>query len=291
MARGAAQAQRKRTQPPPKPKKKGQSWEDQLFFARLRRHTKWMFILLALVFAVGFVAFGVGSGSTGVGGIGDIFNSVFGKSSSGIDSRIKSDQKKLAANPGDTSTAIDLSTLYQQRQDNAKALATLKDASAAKPKNLDLLNAIAGIYRNEASAARNDAAAAQNALASRAVTPPGLDLNSTLGQALGSDPLTQDLRTKATTAFSKLTTAYSKAENAYRDVAIAAKGTPQEPNAQLALASVAVEAVQITGQQSEIVLAANAYKRYLKLDPKGVSANQARQTLAQLQSFLPKSKH
>ena len=291
MARGAAQAQRKRTQPPPKPKKKGQSWEDQLFFARLRRHTKWMFILLALVFAVGFVAFGVGSGSTGVGGIGDIFNSVFGKSSSGIDSRIKSDQKKLAANPGDTSTAIDLSTLYQQRQDNAKALATLKDASAAKPKNLDLLNAIAGIYRNEASAARNDAAAAQNALASRAVTPPGLDLNSTLGQALGSDPLTQDLRTKATTAFSKLTTAYSKAENAYRDVAIAAKGTPQEPNAQLALASVAVESVQITGQQSEIVLAANAYKRYLKLDPKGVSANQARQTLAQLQSFLPKSKH
>ena len=291
MARGAAQAQRKRTQPPPKPKKKGQSWEDQLFFARLRRHTKWMFILLALVFAVGFVAFGVGSGSTGVGGIGDIFNSVFGKSSSGIDSRIKSDQKKLAANPADTSTAIDLSTLYQQRQDNAKALATLKDASAAKPKNLDLLNAIAGIYRNEASAARNDAAAAQNALASRAVMPPGLDLNSTLGQALGSDPLTQDLRTKATTAFSKLTTAYSKAENAYRDVAIAAKGTPQEPNAQLALASVAVEAVQITGQQSEIVLAANAYKRYLKLDPKGVSANQARQTLAQLQSFLPKSKH
>jgi hypothetical protein len=291
MARGAAQAQRKRTQPQPKPKKKGQSWEDELFFARLRRHTKWMFILLALVFAVGFVAFGVGSGSTGVGGIGDIFNSVFGKSSSGIDSRIKSDQKKLAANPGDTSTAIDLSTLYQQRQDNAKALATLKDASAAKPKNLDLLNAIAGIYRNEASAARNDAAAAQNALASRAVTPPGLDLNSTLGQALGSDPLTQDLRTKATTAFSNLTTAYSKAENAYRDVAIAAKGTPQEPNAQLALASVAVEAVQITGQQSEIVLAANAYKRYLKLDPKGVSANQARQTLAQLQSFLPKSKH
>jgi len=293
MARGAAQAQRKRRQPQPKPKpkRKQQSWEDQLFFARLRRHTKWMFVLLALVFGVGFVAFGVGSGSQGVGGIGDIFNSVFGKSSSGIDSRIKDDQKKLAANPGDASTAIDLSTLYTQKQDNAKALATLKRASAAKPKDLDLLNAIAGIYRNEASAARNDAAAAQNALASRAVTPPGLDINSTLGQALGSDPLTQDLRTKATTAFSNLTTAYSKAENAYRDVAVASRGTPQEPNAQLALAGVAVEAVQITGQQSDIVLAANAYKRYLKLEPKGVSANQARQTLAQLQSFLPQSKH
>jgi hypothetical protein len=291
MARGAAQAQRKRQQSQPKPKRKQQSWEDQLFFARLRRHTKWMFILLALVFAVGFVAFGVGSGSTGVGGIGDIFNSVFGKSSSGIDSRIKDDQKKLAANPGDVQSAIDLSTLYQQKQETSKALAALKRASAAKPRNLDVLNAIAGIYRNEASAAKNDAAAAQNALASRAVTPPGLDINSTLGQALGSDPLTQELRTKTTETFSKLTTAYAKTESAYRDVAIAAKGTLQEPNAQLALAGVAVEAAQITGQTTDILVAVNAYKRYLKLEPKGVSANQARQTLAQLEPFLKKSKH
>ena len=291
MARGAAQAQRKRAQAQPKakPKRKQQTWEDQLFFARLRRHTKWMFVLLALVFAIGFVAFGVGSGSTGVGGIGDIFNSVFGKSSSGVDARISDDQKKLAANPGDVQTAIDLSTLYQQKQENSKALAALKRASAAKPKNLDLLNAIAGIYRNEASSARNDAAAAQDALSSRAVTPPGLDLNSTLGQALGSDPLTQDLRTKATEAFSKLTSAYAKAESAYRDVAIAAHGSSQEPNAQLALAGVAVEAVQITGQTSDILVAINAYKRYLKLEPNGVSASQARQTLAQLEPFLKKS--
>src|ERR687888_2210978 len=279
MARGAAQAQRKRAQAQPKakPKRKQQTWEDQLFFARLRRHTKWMFVLLALVFAIG------------VGGIGDIFNSVFGKSSSGVDARISDDQKKLAANPGDVQTAIDLSTLYQQKQENSKALAALKRASAAKPKNLDLLNAIAGIYRNEASSARNDAAAAQDALSSRAVTPPGLDLNSTLGQALGSDPLTQDLRTKATEAFSKLTSAYAKAESAYRDVAIAAHGSSQEPNAQLALAGVAVEAVQITGQTSDILVAINAYKRYLKLEPNGVSASQARQTLAQLEPFLKKS--
>ena len=290
MARGAAQAQRKRPRPQQaKPKRKQKSWEDELFFARLRRHTKWMFVLLALVFGVGFVAFGVGSGSTGVGGIGDIFNSVFGGSSSGIDSRIKSDQKKLAANPGDAQSAIDLSTLYQQKQENAKAISVLKSASAEKPKNLDLLNAIAGIYRNDASAARNKAADAQNALSERAVTPPGLDVNSSIGQALSSDPLSQSLRTQATEAFSNLTSAYSKAENAYRDVAIAAHGTSEEPNAQLALAGVAVEAVQITGQTSDIQLAIGAYKRYLKLEPNGVSANQARQTLQQLEPFLKKS--
>jgi tetratricopeptide (TPR) repeat protein len=292
MARGAAQTRKRPpAQQQKKPVRKQQTWEDQLFFSRLRRHTKWMFVLLALVFAVGFVAFGVGSGSTGVGGIGDIFNSVFGGSSSGIDSRIKDDQKKLAANPGDVQSAIDLSTLYQQKQQNSKAIEVLKQTSKQKPKNLDLLNAIAGIYRNETSSARNAAAAAQNALAERAVTPPGLDMNSSIGQAFSGDPLSQDLRTKATTSFNNLTTAYSKAESAYKDVADAAKGTPQEPNAQLALAGVAVEAVQITGQTSDIQLAINAYKRYLKLEPHGVSANQARQTLQQLEPFLKKSQN
>jgi tetratricopeptide (TPR) repeat protein len=291
MARGAAQAQRKRPQAQkPKPTRKQQTWEDQLFFARLRRHTKWMFVLLALVFAVGFVAFGVGSGSTGVGGLGDIFNSVFGTSTSGIDGRIKSDQKKLDANPGDVQAALDLSTLYQQKQESSKAVAVLKKTSNAKPKNLDVLNALAGIYRNDAAAAKNSAADAQNALASRAVTPPGLDMNSTIGQAFAGDPLSQDLRTKATEAFNNLTTAYAKAESAYKAVADAAKGTPQEPNAQLALAGVAVEAVQITGQTSDIEVAIAAYKRYLKLEPNGVSANQARQTLQQLQPFLQQSK-
>ncbi len=288
MARGAAQTQRKRReQLQPKQKRKPPTWEDQLFFARLRRHTKWMFVLLALVFAGGFVFFGVGSGSTGISQ--SLQNLFSGSGSSGIGSRIKSDEKKLAANPGNVQAALDLSTLYQQKHETAKALAMLSLASNAKPKNLDILNAIAGIYRNEAGSAKSDAAAAQNALVSRAVTPPGLNLNSTLGQALGSDPLTQSLRTKETEAFSKLTAAYTKAETAYERVATTARGTSQEPNAQLALASLAVEAVQITGQPTDIQIAANAYKRYLKLEPKGVSASQARQTLAQLQSFLPRT--
>jgi tetratricopeptide (TPR) repeat protein len=286
MARGAAQAQRKRAQAPPKPKRKAQSWEDELFFARLRRHAKWMFVLLALVFAIGFVGFGVGSGSTGVGSIGDLFNSVFGNGSSGASSRIKDDQKKLAENPGDVQSAIDLSTLYQQKLETAKAIAVLQAVSRVKPKNLDALNALAGIYRNEAASAQNAAAAAQNALSARNVTPPGLALNSQLGQALGSDPVTQLLQTRATEAFSKLSSAYTKTENAYRDVVVAAKGTSQEPNALLALAGVAVEAAQITGSKQDIQTAVDAYKGYLKLEPKGVSANQARQTLQQLEPFL-----
>ena len=38
-----------------------------MFFPRLRRHAKWIFVLLALVFGLGFVLFGVGAGGTGLG--------------------------------------------------------------------------------------------------------------------------------------------------------------------------------------------------------------------------------
>jgi tetratricopeptide (TPR) repeat protein len=290
MARGAAQTQRKRrAQPPPKQKRPAQSWEDQLFFARLRRHARWMFVLLALVFAVGFVAFGVGSGSTGIGGIGDIFSNVFGNGS-GASSRIKDDQKKIRANPNNIDTYRDLAALYQQKQQTGQAIATLEKGAKIQPKNLDVLGDLARIYRGQAETAKNALTVAQNELASRAVTPPGVSLNSTLGQALGSDPLTQSLRTNLTETFSKMTTAFTKTENAYKRVATAARGTSQEANAQLQLGSVAIEAVQETGQQSDVQVAVAAYKRYLKLEPKGVSANQVRQTLAQLQAFLPNSR-
>src|SRR5262245_601416 len=126
MARGAAQAQRKRqqAQAQARPKRKqAQSWEDELFFARLRRHTKWMFVVLALVFGVGFVAFGVGSGSTGIGDI--LRGNFFGGGGNSIGSQIKSDQGKIAAHPDDMPTYLDLAGLYRQKQNTASAIRTL----------------------------------------------------------------------------------------------------------------------------------------------------------------------
>lgn len=60
-----AQPRRKKRQSGPKP------IEQQLFFTRIRGQTRWVFMLLAVVFAISFVVAGVGSGSTG---IADIFN-------------------------------------------------------------------------------------------------------------------------------------------------------------------------------------------------------------------------
>ena len=69
------------------------SIEDTMFFPRLRRHAKWMFVFLAVALGGGFVLFGVGAGGTGVG---DILRG--GGGSSGVPS-ISSAEKKTEENP------------------------------------------------------------------------------------------------------------------------------------------------------------------------------------------------
>jgi hypothetical protein len=76
MAR--AQAQRRRRRAPSHAQKSARSAEDLMFFPKLRRRAKWVFLLLAIAFGIGFVAFGVG---TGVGGtsIGDVLRDIIGQ--------------------------------------------------------------------------------------------------------------------------------------------------------------------------------------------------------------------
>ena len=63
-----------------------------MFFPRLRRHAKWVFLFLALAFGLGFVAFGVGAGGVG---FGDVFR---GSVDSGIPSVSKA-QERVNENP------------------------------------------------------------------------------------------------------------------------------------------------------------------------------------------------
>ena len=277
MARGAAQAQRKR-RPPEEPKRKKKAaptWEEQLFFSRLRRHAKVMYVLLAIVFAAGFVVLGVGSGSTGIGDI--LQGKLFGGGGSSTSSQIGSKQKAIARSPKDVSLYLDLAGLYQADQKESQALTTLRKAEKVAPKNVDILNRIALIYSSRAGRARSVAEDAQILYLSNTTAPPGLDTNSPLGQALASDPYSNALRSKASEAYSKMVTAYSAAEKAYRRVVTTTKGTSEEAGAQLQLAS----AAQTAG---DIPTAVTAYQRFLKIAPNDPNAAAVRQTLTQLKA-------
>jgi cytochrome c-type biogenesis protein CcmH/NrfG len=278
MARGAASAPRKqRPKPDPKRSKSAPSWEDQLFFSRLRHHAKVVYVLLALVFVFSFVLLGVGSGSNG---ISDALQSFFGSNNgSSLGSQISDKQKAVARSPKDVNLYLDLAGLYQSDNQEANALATLRKARQVAPQNLDVIDRIGSIYGAQAGRAGDNYRAVFAVYSQNVTNAPGLDTSSPLGQALTSDPYTQGLQTQLNDAYTKVTTAYQKVAGVYQQAARVAKGTSDEPNALLQWASAAQSA-------NDVTTAITAYQQFLKVAPDNANAPAVRQTLAQLQASL-----
>lgn len=276
MARGAAQAHRKRAQQDVKPKKKAApSWEDQLFFSRLRHHAKVVYVLLAVVFAGGFIFLGVGSGSTGIGDI--LQGHLFGGGGSSTSSQVSDKQQQIRQHPQDVTLYLDLAGLYQADNKEAQALSTLQNAQRVAPKNVDVLNRIATIYSAQAAREGDRYNAILDVYSQNAAAPPGVDTSTQIGQAITSDPYTQGLQQQLNEAYTKVTGAYTKVESVYQRAAQAAKGTSGESTALLQWASAAQSA-------NDVPTAIQAYQQFLKVSPDNPNAPTVRQTLAQLEA-------
>jgi tetratricopeptide (TPR) repeat protein len=278
MARGAAKQRAAPAKPAPKAKtaaRRRTTGEEDMFFMRLRRGTKPIFIFLALIFAASFVFLGVGSGSSGIGDLlrGNIH---FGGSSG---PSIGKAQDKIKKNPNDAAAYLELTKAYEAKGRTDDAIGSLTRYVVLRPRAASALQELAGLYlakgetyRQQVQLAQLDAQdATLGTIFSPATTPK-------LSQIVGQDPITQALSTKAQTevsgVYSKMQSAYAKATAAYKTLA---KATPRDPNVQLQLAQSAESA-------NDTPTAVAAYKKFLKLAPDDPSAGVIRQRLKQLQS-------
>jgi tetratricopeptide (TPR) repeat protein len=208
-----------------------------MFFPRLRRHAKWMFLFLALVFALGFVGFGVGAGGIG---FGDVIRNAGG--GGGQPSISKAEQQTLD-NPKDAKAFKDLSTAYQAAGQTDNAIEALASYTQLRPKDTDGLRELAALYLQKASAAQQRAQIFQ---ARSAYLAPG-GIRDTIFQ-IGGGPLTPDPITNAVStsyeaeisaASSEAQTASAQAVEQYRKIA---QVRPKDPSVQLELASAAQSA-------------------------------------------------
>src|SRR5581483_946974 len=106
----------------------GQRYEATLFFNRLRKNAKWVFVFLILVFGLGFVLLGVGSGGLN---LGDIFNGVGGSSGGpSVSKPLKATQK----NPNDATAWKDLATAYDAKGDYTLGLPAWQQYTRLRPR-------------------------------------------------------------------------------------------------------------------------------------------------------------
>lgn len=246
------------------------SIEDTMFFPRLRRHAKWMFVLLALVFGLGFVVFGVGAGGTG---IGDIFRDQSGGSTG---QSVSDAQEKAADNPKSAQAWRDLSTAYQTEGDTADAIDALNRAIVIRPKSPEAYRELAGLHLTRASEFQQQLQQAQVTAAFRAPGTAFPSLTTKSGQATLTDPLqnavSSGVTDSASAIYQQAAAEAVAAVDAYRKLA---RLQPNDPNIQLELA-------QTAQQTGDVTTAIAAYQRFLKLAPDDPNASVVRAQLQQL---------
>jgi tetratricopeptide (TPR) repeat protein len=275
MARGAAQARRKAAKPQARkqaPARRPPSWEDQLTFTRLRRHTKWVYITLAVVFAGSFIFLGVGSGSTGIGDLLRGNFNLFGGGGSTTSSGVKKALKRTHEHPTDPAAWTALATAYQTDGKLDQANAARERYLKLRPKDADVLQQVAGYYENKATVKQAEAQKLQSQAPVDFGTIVGLSSTSQLGQVLGQDQVGSQLTQKANAAYAAASTALQKDESLYKRIV---KLQPTDPTTQYHLA-------QIADFLGDSKTALTAYKAVVKLAPNDPTATQAKQRIAQL---------
>lgn len=251
----------------------GQRYEDTLFFSRIRKQTKWVFVLLIVAFGLGFVLFGVGSSN--LGGLSDIFNGIRG---SGGNPSVDKPLKRTQQNPKDALAWKDLATAYDAKQDYQSAIPAWQQYTTLRPKDDAGLQALAGDLQVQFDAQTNDAALAQTEAQNAQATSFGPPTTSPLGRALGSTPdpigsaVSEAANARFNTALSARQTTATQLVDTYQKLA---KLDPAEPSIQLQLGQQA----QVAGDTATAIA---AYKKYLQLAPDEPSAPQVKAQLKQL---------
>jgi tetratricopeptide (TPR) repeat protein len=278
MAR--AQAQRRRKRAPSHAQRSARSAEDLMFFPKLRRRAKWVFLLLALAFGIGFVAFGVG---TGVGGtsIGDVLRDIIGqRNASGS---LEDAQKKAQENPKDADAQLAYANALQARGRTQEAIAALEAYTSLKPKDTDVLRQLANLWGSLASKARDEqqlaAAQASEANASASIANPNTPFLQDVEQNKIAQTLAEQANTRATAAGQRAQQASAREQKVYEQLSLL---IPDDPSVFLSLGFAAQQA-------NDIKSAVAAYEQFLKLAPDDPSAATVKQQLQFLKAQLKAS--
>jgi len=243
-----------------------------MFFPRLRRHAKWMFLFLALALGLGFVLFGIGAGGIGLGNLAE------GGGESGVPS-VSDAEERVLDNPKDAAAFRDLATAHQAAGNTDEAIEAMTSFIALKPRNTDALRELAALYLQQASTAQERAQIYQ--VRSDYLAPGSI--RDTIFQLRGSpltpDPITNAVSTsydqEISAAVSEIQTAAAQAVEQYRRIA---EIQPKDPTVQLELA----QAAQSANDTATVIA---AYEAFLKLAPDDPTAPEVSRILKQYKQF------
>jgi tetratricopeptide (TPR) repeat protein len=289
MARSAQRRSKQRRERRPTPRAAAPvkrtpapSYEDTMFFPRLRKQAKWMFVFLAVVFGLGYVVFNVGGTIPGVG-LGDVFQGI-GQDAGGPSEGESRD--KIKDDPNDPTGYFELATALQRNGKNDEAIAPLERYVGFRPRDRSALGQLAGLYLTQARRAQDAAAQAQAKLTE--LTGGGIlspDQSSQFGQRFGQGKITEaeagKLNEQLSRNYVSAQQAYQNATRTYKRLVAAIPDAEEanQPSLFLQLAFAAQSA-------NDLKEAIKAYKRYLVVAPDSPNEAGVRAQIKQLEAAL-----
>ncbi len=249
-----------------------------MFFPKLRRKAKWVFLVIALAFGLSFVVAGVGSGfGSGIGDyLADIFNRQPGAQGPSVDDA----RERVEKAPDDPEARLALANAYQANARTDEAIAAYERYVELEPNDEQALQSLASLYLTKAGEAEQRARAAQIEGARAFFSNELQDPESELTKGLGIDPITSYRQEQASTAyqaaFAEASQAYGKEAEVWKRLT---KIEPREPEFFFELGRASQQAGDTQG-------AIAAYERFTELAPDDTRVEQVEAFVKQLKQQL-----
>ena len=254
---------------------------------RLRKHFKWVFALLAIVFALMFVVAGVGTGGPS---IIDMLGNSGGSSDTPAavpaNTAVKDALAKTKSAPDDPQAWLALAEAYVNTGAFTDVPAAAEKAAELAPTDAAVQGAIADVYLALAGAALQEAqteyaaAQANSNLAGR----PAVPLSVIPGQSNGATQFQTAQESISNTvmaaASAKVTPLQTEATDAYQAAVVAqtivTELEPTDPAAFFRLG-------QISSAANDSVVAIAAYKKFVKLAPNDPLTSKVKEEITRLE--------
>jgi tetratricopeptide (TPR) repeat protein len=247
----------------------------QLFFMRLRRGQKWLYALLAVVFAATFAGVGVGSGAGG--GLSDLYTGLFGGNGSSV-SKAKGEIKDHPAKG-----YRDLATAYETNGDTAQAISALQSYLGVRKNDANAWSELGGLEFSQAQTYAGQFQAAQQAAQLADPSQP-FQPGGTLAQAIGTNPAYQGAAQQASSQTAVLSQQTQAAVSAaVSDYKKAASLHPRQAAGWELLATTAENG-------GDYKTALQAWNRWYKLSPNSPQRKQIKAHIKQLEKALAPAK-
>jgi tetratricopeptide (TPR) repeat protein len=247
-----------------------------MFFPKLRRRAKWVFLALAIVFGGGFLVFNVGTGAGS--GIGDYLADLFNRQPGTGGPSVEDAQERLEENPRDAQAQLDLARAFQSEGRTDEAIAAYESYTTTRPRDADALRTLASLYGQKAAVAQrrfqSASGEAQEARLQQEFAP-----STPFAQAISENRIAESL---ATEAEARAQAAQADAQRfaslqmeVYQRVTLL---VDDDPLLWLQFAQAAE-----TAQQYDSAI--RAYEQFLDLAPDDPNAEPVRERIGLLRSF------